>query len=191
MFSLEGRINVTITPTQALSMGLVNKVNPITKTVKASIIALANEFHVAAFSKEPVIAEETVTTPITTSKKIKFMNKGEILAAHPDIYAEILKDGAEAEAERVKTWLVYKDIDPKAVEAGILGGKLPTTSEAAAFLVKAGAAAIVAAAKEGNEAPIVTGEPAKPLTAEEKTAAEFLANCRKDLHLTTSVTAKA
>lgn len=80
------------------------------------------------------ILSKTIVVSIN-SNLIK-MNKSEIQSAHPEVYSEILADGASAEKDRVASWMAYNEADPKAVSAGIASGLKITEAESHGFLVK-------------------------------------------------------
>jgi len=65
------------------------------------------------------------------------MNKGEIKQNYPDAYSEILQEGIAQEQERRAAWNVFREVDSKAVEAGIESGLPIKQSETSAFLLKA------------------------------------------------------
>ena len=42
---------------------------------------------------------------------------------HRDVYNQAVAVGAKSERERVRSWMAYSKIDPKAVQAGIESGE--------------------------------------------------------------------
>ena len=65
------------------------------------------------------------------------MTKEEIKSQFPAVYSEILSEGVAQEREQVASWNAFKDVDSKAVEAGIASGLPIKQSEINAFIVKA------------------------------------------------------
>lgn len=100
------------------------------------------------------------------------MTAAEYKAQHPNAHAEIMaagrQEGIEAgiaqEKDRVDTWMVYRDIDPVAVQKGIESGKAVSNKEMAAFNLKAAQTATTTSALEALQ-----GDSADPLTPPEAT----------------------
>lgn len=65
------------------------------------------------------------------------MNLEQFKAEHPEAYAAAVSAGVHKERERVNTWLVYNDIDPANVKAGIESGNDMGTATQADFNRKA------------------------------------------------------
>jgi len=59
LFSMDNRKDVIINALQAKELGFVHKINDLTPMAKSDILALANTYGVAAFAKEPIVAETT------------------------------------------------------------------------------------------------------------------------------------
>jgi ClpP class serine protease len=111
-------------------------------------------------------------TKINTSKTNKAMTAAEYKAQHPEAHAEILAAGVSAEQERVKTWMAYAEIDPEAVQKGILSGNAVSGSEQASFLVKAAQGNALNAIKRDSAGNIIPAE-AETKLEEVKTAKQL------------------
>lgn len=131
MFSMDSRIDVSITPAQAKRIGLINKVNKLTKDMSAEIksnsYAIAAEFGVDVKELQ-VIKNEPQPEAINDKPKInKTMTIEDLKANHPGVYNQILAIGSKAAlAERndtVEAWLTFVDVDAKAVSDGIKSGE--------------------------------------------------------------------
>jgi len=117
--------------------------------------------------------------PINNKKQTKAMTAEEFKAQHPEEHAKVFNAGkaegttagAEAEKERVETWMLYKDLDPEAVQKGIESGKWPSQKEQAAFNLKAATAGTLKKLQEtsAKDLNVPEGETKeKVLTADEK-----------------------
>ena len=105
------------------------------------------------------------------------MTLAEIKANHPTLVEQILKENAEktkegiinAERDRVGSWMVYIDVDPKAVKEGITEGKTLSATQQAEF----GRLLIAQGAKGKLEKENPDGKkPGSPATEEQKTKEE-------------------
>jgi len=105
------------------------------------------------------------------SNSIK-MNKQELKSAHPELYSEILAEGVSNEKERVASWMVYSEADPKAVAEGISNGSVISASQSHAFLVAIAQKGRVADLKADNAKPIATSETPTEDNGKDKTAEE-------------------
>ncbi|MEN9914202.1 MAG: Flavobacterium phage [Bacteroidota bacterium] len=86
------------------------------------------------------------------------MNKEEIKQQHPAVYSEILQEGIAQEKERRSAWNVFREVDSKAVEAGIESGLIIKQSETSAFLLKATSNAKVNDLQGDNAVSFTTNE---------------------------------
>lgn len=177
IFSNENRINVTLSAADALAIGLVNKVNPITPEKVAEINAYNME----------VVASTSVSynVSIPENKKPSKMTLEELKANHPAIFAEAVKAGVTQERDRVGSFLAFIDIDPVACSKGIKEGEVLTQTAMAEFARKGLSKKSVAELeKEGAAAVATTEAPVVTITAEQKQEAEFEASVRTELGLT-------
>lgn len=172
MFSLESRIDVPITAAQAKELGLVTKINPLTATKKAEVMALSSQYGIAAFSKEPIII---------TNENISAMTLQEFKAAHPAIYAEAVKEGTTAEQSRVAALMVYNDVDPEAVATAIKEGKSLDNVMIAEMGKKMFSKNKITAIGADNAPEVKTAEELAAKTAEETNKATFDAEVKANL----------
>jgi hypothetical protein len=98
------------------------------------------------------------------------MTKAQLLSEHPELHAEIFGAGVQAEKDRVDTWMVYHDIDPVAVQAGIESGNAVTTKEMAAFNLKAASAGALNALKKDSKGDLLTQEAVAEVVEDTRTA---------------------
>jgi ATP-dependent protease ClpP protease subunit len=122
IFSNETRIDVKLDAQEALEIGLINKINPITPEIKAEINS--HSLKIAALYS---VEDKKPTTENQQETKIEVMTLQEFKAKHPEVYAQIVTDatktGVDQERERVEAWMQFQDIDAAAVSKGISEGK--------------------------------------------------------------------
>lgn len=133
VFSLDDRIDVFFTAQEALQVGLISKINKITPTKKAEIDSYINSKMVQiAAEYKGAIQEEIIKTNIMTLEELK--------AKHPELYAEAIdkgvKKGIAKEKDRVKSCLVFAEIDLVGVKAAIESGEPLTATAMAEFMLK-------------------------------------------------------
>jgi ATP-dependent protease ClpP protease subunit len=167
LFSMEQRKTVYLSAQQALELGLVSSIKAITPAVRdvvysniqadqarraeamnliPKVVAIAPELN------KPVIEKEIL--------KINKMTKAELQAQHPVLFAEITNESVTAERDRAGAWLVFGDVDPKAVKEGVESGKLISQTQMAEFSLQASKTAQLDALKAGGTPPLT---PAAPL----------------------------
>jgi ATP-dependent Clp protease protease subunit len=124
------------------------------------------------------------STTVQKEKGEKIMDLNEIKTQHPDIFAEIVKTGAESEKSRVNALMTFIDVDKDTVVKAIAEGKSIHDDEILAKLTMAKINQNTIKAMEGDNAdPVNPGEPkhadeneaegGEPeLTEEQKAAAE-------------------
>lgn len=148
LFSMDSRIDVTLTAEQAMDIGLVSEIISLSANETDEI----NSMMMAA-------SHGVGIQPIT----INAMNKDELKNKHPELYAEVIEigkkeatpapqeelvlsasaepttdlmqAGIQKERERVAAWQVYYEVDPKKVSAGIASGKAITMADTQEFLL--------------------------------------------------------
>ncbi len=172
MFSLDSRIDVPITAQQAKQMGIVQSISNITKDKKNEIMALSATYGVAAFANEPIIETNTNNNKMTAQ---------EFKAANPEGYAAIVKEGVTQERNRVAAYMVYNDVDPKAVAEAIEKGEELTPKAMAEFSRKAFSTTQAAAITADGANPISTNEQGGTVTAEAATLAKFNEEVKNNL----------
>lgn len=165
IFDPTQRIDVVLDAKQALSIGLIDKINPINEQEMKAI----NEYLFAASTQT-----ETTKTVIKTTE----MDLAKLKAEHPALYAQVIAlgivEGIAQEKDRVEACLEFIDIDPKGVKAAIEGGKNLTQKEMAAFAKKAFSKEALASIEGDGAVVVETDTPDnKALSAEEKEIAAF------------------
>jgi ATP-dependent Clp protease protease subunit len=178
LFENETRIDCFLTAKEAKEIGLVNKINtctPMELTAIANRTKIATEkIKIAAVYKPE--AEQTQKPITMTADKLKI--------EHPEVFASVLATGIEQEKERIQAYMVFNEIDPVAVKAGIESGKPLGQVQMAEFTLKAMSKKTLKAAKDDSAEDIDTGEAndeeEKP---EEKELKTFEAEARKLLKL--------
>lgn len=140
VFSMDSRLDVFFDAKVAKKVGLVDKVFKITPEKQAALntnflraVAKYTGYNVAPKSA----AKPEEVTKTSENLKTQNMNVEELKAKHPElfnsIYANASKEGAEKERERVKTAMVFHDVDPKEVMSIIESGKEISSSQMAEF----------------------------------------------------------
>lgn len=163
IFSLDTRIDVFLTPSEAKKIGIVNRITTITPAKKQEIKAAMHL--VAAQYIEPIAKKEQEQKPIIT------MDLQTLKTAHPSVYAQALAEGVAAEKERVEGWMTFKGIDIEAVDAGIASGKGISAKDMGEFTIKAMGTKVVADAA-AEAAPAVKLPEAGAANAAAPTAAQ-------------------
>lgn len=170
MFSLDSRIDVEISAKQAKELGFVQKIIPLTQAKQKEINAICGTVGIAAIYTE---AEIKATTTTSTENK-KSMKAGEIKAAHPEAYAEILAEGATQERERVEAYMEWVDVDAKAVAEGIASGKMPTAKFNAQMARKSMSAEGLKNVEAANAADVAKPDASAELTDAQKASKAFV-----------------
>ena len=170
MFSMEGgtkkRIDVRINAKQALKMGLVSKVNPLTAKKKKEINAYAQTMGIAAIYNESEINAEN-------NEKMEIKTLAELKAAYPALVAQAETEATtavkaasiEAERKRIAMWNKYRHVDAKVVDEGINSGKEVDIDVMSDMQIKMASPAFLEAMKKQN----TTVTTANAETAEAKT----------------------
>lgn len=171
MFNPETRIDIILTGTQAVEVGLVDKLVMLTPQMQSEITALNNNFFQVAASSSNESEQNPLNKPIMTIEQLK--------AEKPALYKEVIavgkKLGAKAEKQRIDAWMKFVTVDPKAVEAGIAGGEVMSQAEMIDFLQKQQSPDALAAIKKDNPANVSTEQPKPEMTQMEKEIADFKA----------------
>lgn len=151
VFSLESRVDVMIDANQAMQLGLVSNVMPLTASRKNEIMALAGQYGIAAFSPKSKISNNNSNKTTMTVAEIK--------AQYPDAYKQICDEAVTAERDRVAAWQTWADIAPKKVRKGIESGAALSTADISELSRKALAKAGVKEVEEGNAPEVKTEDP--------------------------------
>lgn len=161
IFSMETRLDVFLTAKEAKEIGLVDKIIKLTPTKKAEIASFM-DVQIAAeykpFKQEVIEAKKEEVKPKIENK----MNIDKLRAEHPELFTQVLKQGADAERDRVGAWMAFVDVDAEAVAKGIKDGETLSATAMAELSRKmfskdtlttaaAASAASVEAAKPNNK----------------------------------------
>jgi len=209
MFNPDQRIDITIDAKQAKKLGIVKKIIPLTAgdakkvsamydkcfsetererfPIRAEIRAAAHTEPVqknepsAGNKPEPV--QKTENKPINKPK----MTIETLKAEHPDVYAAAVNSGVEQERDRIGAFLVYADVDMKAVKAGIESGKQITQTQIAELSRKSLQVAALGTAATETDKTVTTDAPksAEEIADAEVKAAQdrILARTRERLNI--------
>lgn len=175
IFSLDGRLEVTLTAADAKRIGLIDRVVKITPQKSAEIKTLKAEL-MAKNLKVKMAAEHEIP-------KTKNMTKEEFKAAHGAEYKRIIAAGVNKERKRVSALMVYIKVDPKAVAEAIKSGAELDAEMTAEFMVKMSAQSTLSAKKGENGEVIETEEVDANKTAEKKLEVDFAASVKSQLKL--------
>lgn len=176
VFNPETRLNVNLTAKQAKEIGLVDKIIRLEpKQLKAyneKYVAFA-EFEPEGLGEEMRGSIEQIQLQNNQIKKGK-MTREEFKAEHPEIYNDIIQAGIDQERDRIEAFLVFAEIDIKAVKKGIEEGKNPTHKFYAEMNLKANSVKKLEDIKADSQEGIDTlkNEKKENITAEEKAEIE-------------------
>jgi hypothetical protein len=188
LFNPDTRIDCMLTAKQAKELGLVSKINKISVAEAKNVKALADKYNFTAELPTAIIA--ALETEVTTEQPLepqKMKTVAELMAAHPDLVAQIQAEAVTAERDRVGSFMAFSEIDPVAVKAGIESGKPMSQTQMSEFSLKA-----IQAKTLGTLPNTPTPVAAAPETAAtEKTEAEkkqaaFLAEASEGLAKSTT-----
>jgi ATP-dependent protease ClpP protease subunit len=164
MFSLDKRLDITLTAKQAKQVGIVSKIISLSTSEKKMINAEMARLAASANPIEwtPFQVEETQAT---TQELIKnhTMTISELKEKHPALYAQIasesVQQGIEQERDRVGAWSAFMDIDAKRVKEGIASGKNISQTEMAELTLQATLKANASALAGENKKPETNENP--------------------------------
>lgn len=115
VFSMDSRIDVTLTATEAKNLGLVTKVFPLNQAKKREINALASNVGVAAFY------DETAEATTIINDKNTVMTIAEV-KANAEVYNAIKAEAVKAEKDRIASFAAFKEYGEKEVLEAIVNG---------------------------------------------------------------------
>ena len=136
MFSLDARIDVRLTPDQALQLGLVQKINKATPAMASSINAMVDKYAAAAHSADNDLRIQVTEPKPNHQSNNDTMTPAEIKAKHPEAYAQIFNEGMTAERDRVGSYMAFAHLDIEGVKKGIAEGKAMTDTQRSEFALK-------------------------------------------------------
>ena len=117
VFSMDSRIDVTLTASEAKTLGLVTKVFPLNQAKKREINALASNVGIAAFYDETAEAE----TIIITNNKQTVMTIQDV-RANAEVYNALKAEILKREKDRIAAFAAFAEYDEKAVLEAIIKG---------------------------------------------------------------------
>jgi hypothetical protein len=161
IFDPVNRLDVNLTAAEAFAIGLIDEVKDITK---ADIKANAEMYEVFMMSKVPAQQQPPELLPAPQSK-LTMQNLQELKEKFPAIFAEAVAEGQRQERDRVGAWMVFVDVDPKAVSEGVKKGENLSQTAMADFTRKQVSAEVLKAAEDKGAAPVTT-TPVASTTAE-------------------------
>jgi len=172
LFSLDTRIDVKLNAKEAKEIGLIDKIVNITPSIKAQVESLY--MGVAAKSAgiefAPAKIESKQDFPII---KKSTMDINKLKAEHPDVFAQVKALGTSEEKDRVGAWMVFVDVDAKAVSEGIKSDKAPSLTAMSEFSMKALSAKQVKAIEAENAPVVAVAAEGAPKTEAEKNILAF------------------
>jgi len=169
IFSIDSRIDVMLTAKESKQIGLINRIIPITPKIKAEV-----EDNMSSISANYIKNKEEKNN-LNNDK----MNLEELKLKHPELFAQIVKNATDTERERVASWLVFLDIDAKAVKEGIEKGEALGVKTMAEFTRKSMSAEVLKKIEGENPGRIETQETGKPKTEAEKNLEAFESELKK------------
>lgn len=186
-FSLNERVECTLTAGQAMECGLINKIVPLTPGYSAQVKALTAHYSPLRIAAH-VEAPQTQATMTIDEIKLKYPQ------AYKEIYAKGKARGIELELDRVGSILAHIEADQKGVVEAIKSGKPLTATQQSEFALKM-FSKTAAATIAGESAPVVAvkaedgipakgapaGSPAAKTEAEKKAAADFHASMKAQI----------
>lgn len=185
LFSMNSRIDVSVTAEQAKEMGLISSINPVSERMMTAIHK-REKMQASATKRLEVEAKATVEKPQQkVSIKINNMTVDQLRSENPGLYNEVLALGVAQEKDRAGAWLAFVDIDPEAVAKGINEGKALSQTATAEF-IKKGMSAQALSNIEGDSTKVEAKkeEEEKAKTEQEAKVAEFASQSKFANHLT-------
>jgi ATP-dependent protease ClpP protease subunit len=176
LFSMEGRLDVTLNAEQAKELGLINRIVKLTPEKKQEIKALA-------LASVGMAETAELPEPITQTVQTIAMNIQELKAKHPEVYAEAMNAGVAQERARVQSFMAFINIDPATAAAAIKEGKEVTPDILAKMAETKAANVIVGAANAGSAAAINTTEQKDVNTEQADAFAVWQTAVKKELGL--------
>lgn len=149
----EDRKDIWLSGQQAFDVGLFDELIDLTPDELQTNALLTNDFKLSAelgynlpehlSNKAGETKEGKVNNTNTNiNSNNNFMDVNKLKAEHPAVYAEVFEagtvegntQGATAEKNRVDSWMVFNDVEPDKVKAGIESGKEMTKAEMMNFM---------------------------------------------------------
>lgn len=135
VFSMEHRHSILLTTADLKKLGLVGKVNKIMPTKSAEMKAVIEKFNACNSLEEYKMAAKAID-PKPEDSKPTVMTKDQFKLQFPEAYAAVVKEGVDAERDRVGAWMAFAGIDIDAVTKGVKEGANLSQTAMAEFSVK-------------------------------------------------------
>jgi ATP-dependent protease ClpP protease subunit len=187
LFNPETRIDCMLTAKQAKELGIVSKINKMSVAEAKNVKALADKYRFTAEIPAEITAvlESEIPEPTKPIIPIKMKTVAELLAAYPELVAQIQTEAVNAERDRVGSFMAFSEIDPVAVKAGIESGKPMSQTQMSEFSLKAIQAKTLGTIETGKPTPVAAAPETEKTEAEKKQAA-FLAEAAEGLTKSTA-----
>ena len=180
MFSMDGRIDVTVNAEQAKELGLVDEVKAITNEMIGAINQKREIAASTTYKKLNPIAQKPEQKQVNNTNSNN-MTIEKLRSEHPEVFQEAVALGANQEKDRAGAWLAFVDVDAEAVAEGIKGNENISQTAMATFSRKALSAENLKKLGEDSEKEIETPEQEIEATAAEKKEKEIEAHTNKVL----------
>jgi len=152
VFSTSQRLDVLLTASQALEIGLIDKIVSLTPERNAEITR-----HYAIAAQSGIMLEPAPKTGKVQPQKNKAMTAAEFKAQHPDAYNEII----ETERDRIQAMIQFIDVDSDGVKAAIASGKPMTQAQAMEWTRKSLTAEFMKGAEAGSPDGVIPAKKAE------------------------------
>lgn len=186
VFSMDSRIDVSLTPKQAKQIGLISKIKKLTSEMSAEIhsngLAMA-----ASYGVEITEAPKAENPEVENSKSVNLktnikMTIEKLKAENPEVFAQAVKMGISQERTRVEAILVFNEVDAEACKSKIESGEDLDQKFTATMQLKAMKATVAEGAEEeGAEGVDQGAEEENAETAEAKRLSDFEAKLDVEL----------
>ncbi len=181
----EDRKDVWLTGQQAFDVGLFDELIDLTPEEKTNSNVLADFKLVASLDyelPEHLKVKKKLVNSFNNNQNSSKMDVTELKAKHPQVYAMVFDSGKtagiNAEQDRVNAYLVFNDLNPEQVKAGIESGKTMSKAEELTFLRASQNAALQSSLENESAEDIAADKKAgkvKPkVTAEAKAVEDAL-----------------
>lgn len=180
LFSMDGRIDVTVNAEQLKELGLVDKINKVTEEMIGAINGRLEMAASTSYTKLNPIATTKPEEKVNNSKS-NSMTVEKLRSEHPEVYQAAVALGIKQEKDRAGAWLAFVDVDAEAVAKGIKGDENLSQTAMAEFSRKALSAESLKKLGEDSPKGIATDEQEGQMTAEQKKEAEIQAHTDKVL----------
>jgi len=155
VFAEETRLNVFLDASQMKRLGIVKDIVELTPSAMVEMDAIAKSLLNIAANGDGIDPEK-----ITTTKTFSKMTIEKLKAENPELYNQVLAQGAAQERDRVESILAFNEVDPAGCKAAIESGKPLTEKQRSDFAMKIHAAASLKVIAEGSAPGVVVGEEA-------------------------------